>query len=228
MKDKNFSADILSNIDRESVEERLMQTLDILNIEEQSIDIDEDCALEIKEYLALLDLIMEIDEESLPAVNSSNKKTTITQPGMRYSQATELVNSILQDEKFSNFSVTERAYILDRILSEVKGRMLEEIVLLETKIANPQKQVFKLQFSTGEFDMVVADKKTLTCEIYEIKYSKEIVEKQYQHLTDVKKCEDTAFRFGEIKGRYVIYRGETTEVDGIKYVNAEEYLKSLA
>ena len=226
LKDKSNSIDILSNIDRESVEDRLIQALKILNIKDQTIDIDETCALEIKEYLGLLDLTMEIDEEYIP-VGNSTKKITITQPGMRYSQATELVNSILQDEKFNTFSVTERAYILERILSEVKGRMLEEIILLETKIAKPQKQVFKLQFSTGEFDMVVADKNTLSCEIYEIKYSKEIVEKQYQHLTDVKKCEDTEFRFGEIKGKYVIYRGETTEIDGIKYVNVEEYLKSL-
>ena len=227
LKDKSNSIDILSNIDRESVEDRLIQTLEILNIEDQTIDIDETCALEIKEYLGLLDLTMEIDEEYIP-VGNPTKKTTITQPGMRYSQATELVNSILQDEKFNTFSVTERAYILERILSEVKGRMLEEIILLETKIAHPQKQVFKLQFSTGEFDMVVADKNTLSCEIYEIKYSKEIVDKQYQHLNDDKKCEDTAFRFGKITGKYVIYRGETKDVDGIKYVNAEEYLKSLA
>jgi len=228
LKDKNNSIDILSNIDRESVEKRLMETLEILNIEDQTIPVDKDCAMEIKEYLALLDLIMEIDEEYLPVSNSEDKKIVITQPGMRYSQATELVNSILQDEKFSGFSATERAYILERILSEVKGRMLEDIILIETKMANPKRQVFQLRFAIGEFDMVVADSETATCEIYEIKYSKEIVDKQYQHLNDDKKCEDTAFRFGTITGKYVIYRGETKNVDGIKYVNAEEYLKSLA
>ena len=228
LKDKQNSVDLLNNIDRDAVEERLMQTLKILNIEDQTVDIDETCALEIKEYLSLLDLTMEIDEEYLPVVSPGNKKTTITQPGMRYSQATELVNSILQDEKFSNFSASERAYILERILSEVKGRMLEEIVLLETKMACPQKQVFKLQFSTGEFDMVIADEKSLSCKIYEIKYSKEIVPKQYQHLMDEQKCKDTAFRFGDIKEKYVIYRGETTDANGIKYLNVEEYLKSLA
>ena len=228
LKDKFNGTDLLSHIDRDAVEERLMQTLSILNIEEQSIDIDEACVSEIKEYLALLDLIMEIGEEYLPVVGPGRKKTTITQPGMRYSQATELVNSILQDAEFSSFSAPERAYILDRILSEVKGRMLEEIVLLETTLAHPQKKVFKLQFSTGEFDMVIADEKTLSCEIYEIKYSKEVVPRQYQHLKDEQKCEDTAFRFGEIKGKYVIYRGETTEFDGIKYLNVEEFLNSLA
>ena len=228
LKDKNNSIDILSNIDRESVEKRLMETLEILNIEDQTIPVDKDCAMEIKEYLALLDLIMEIDEEYLPVSNSEDKKIVITQPGMRYSQATELVNSILQDEKFSGFSATERAYILERILSEVKGRMLEDIILIETKMANPKRQVFQLRFAIGEFDMVVADSETATCEIYEIKYSKEIVDKQYQHLNDDKKCEDAAFRFGNITGKYVIYRGETKDVDGIKYVNAEEYLKSLS
>ena len=228
LKDKNYSIDILSNIDRETVEKRLMETLEILNIEDQTIPVDKDCALEIKEYLALLDLIMEIDEEYLPVSNSEDKKIVITQPGMRYSQATELVNSILQDEKFSSFSATERAYILERILSEVKGRMLEDIILIETKLANPKKQVFQLRFAIGEFDMVVADNETATCEIFEIKYSKEIIDKQYQHLNDDKKCEDAAFRFGTITGKYVIYRGETKDVDGIKYVNAEEYLKSLA
>ena len=182
---------------------------------------------EIKEYLAQLDLIMEIDEEYLPVSNSEDKKVVITQPGMRYSQATELVNSILQDEKFSSFSATERAYILERILSEVKGRMLEDIILIETKLANPKKQVFQLRFAIGEFDMVVADNETATCEIFEIKYSKEIIDKQYQHLNDDKKCEDAAFRFGTITGKYVIYRGETKDVDGVKYVNVEEYLKSL-
>ena len=227
LKDKNNSIDILSNIDRESVEKRLMETLEILNIEDQTIPVDKDCALEIKEYLALLDLIMEIDEEYLPVSNSEDKKIVITQPGMRYSQATELVNSILQDEKFSSFSATERAYILERILSEVKGRMLEDIILIETKMANSKKQVFQLRFAIGEFDMVVADSETATCEIFEIKYSKEIIDKQYQHLNDDKKCEDAAFRFGTITGKYVIYRGETKDVDGVKYVNAEEYLKSL-
>ena len=76
--------------------------------------------------------------------------------------------------------------------------------------------------------MVIADEKSLSCKIYEIKYSKEIVPKQYQHLMDEQKCKDTAFRFGDIKEKYVIYRGETTDANGIKYLNVEEYLKSLA
>lgn len=74
LKDNHNSVDLLSNIDRDAVEERLMQTLKILNIEDQTVDIDEACAAEIKEYLSLLDLTMEIDEEYLPVVSPGNKK----------------------------------------------------------------------------------------------------------------------------------------------------------
>ena len=52
---------------------------------------------------------------------------------------------------------------------------MEETVLLETKISLPQKTVCKVQFAVGEFDMVVHDKESLTCKIYEIKPSKLIV-----------------------------------------------------
>ena len=75
--------------------------------------------------------------------------------------------------------------------------------------------------------MVVHDPDTITCEIYEIKHSKEVVEDQYRHLINAEKCAGTEHRFGQITGRYVIYRGEKTEVDGVQYLNVEQYLKSL-
>ena len=68
-----------------------------------------------------------------------------------------LIRSLLLDETFSALSLAERTAVQQRILTEIKGRMLEDIVLLETKLANPKKQVFVLQFPVGEFDMVVFD-----------------------------------------------------------------------
>ena len=35
-------------------------------------------------------------------------------------------------------------------MNEIKGRMMEDIVLRGTKLANPKKQVFVLQFPIGE------------------------------------------------------------------------------
>lgn len=227
LRDRSKPVNIKDHMDLDAVTYGIMQMLDILNKEEQSIGIEESHLSQIKEYLELLDLVMEIDLASLPEINQSSTLTVITQPGLRYAQANAIVENLLADAKFGELSVAERQHILERLMSEIRGRMMEEIVLLETKLANPDKKVFKLQFAIGEFDMVIFDRKSLTCRIYEIKYSKEQVSDQYRHLVDAKKCEITSHRYGEITGRYVIYRGENTEVDGVRYLNVEKYLMEL-
>lgn len=228
LRDREKPINIKEHMDLDAVTIGIMQMLDILNKEEQSIAIEDSHMIQIKEYLTLLDLIMEIDLESLPEVNQKSKVTVITQPGMRYAQANAIVENMLLDAKFQELSVGERQRILERLLNEIRGRMMEDIVLLETKMAKKDQKVFKLQFAIGEFDMVVFDRKTLTCQIYEVKYGKERVPEQYRHITDEEKCAMTSHRYGDITGRYVIYRGESTEVDGVWYLNVEEYLKSLA
>ena len=225
--DRENPVDLYQTIDKEAVTATLKSMLDILDKEEQKVEIDETHAAQIKDYLTLLDLLMEVELRYLPHVNQRGSITVITQPGLRYAQATALVNSMLLDEQFSALSAVERSRILERILSEIKGRMMEDIVLLETKLAKPDKEVFQLQFAVGEFDMVVADPETLTCEIYEIKHSKEVVPAQYRYLTDEEKCAQTEHRYGAITARTVIYRGETTKSDNVKYVNVEAYLKGL-
>ena len=226
--DRNEPIDITQNIDKDAITELVKTMLDILNKEEQMVEIDDTHAYQIKEYLSLLDLIMEVDLLHFPDVNNREKITVISQPGIRYAQADALISSLLLDEKFNALSAMQRNRILERILSEIKGRMMEDIVLLETKLANPKKQVFQLQFAVGEFDMVIYDPITLTCEIYEIKHSTEVVVNQYRHLINVEKCAETEHRFGTITGRYVIYRGKAAESGGVQYLNVEQYLKSLA
>ena len=218
---------IKEHMDLDVVTFGIMQALDILNKEEQSVDIDDSHMIQIKEYLILLDLIMEIDLESLPEVNQRSKVVVITQPGMRYAQANAIVENMILDAKFQELSIQERQRILERLLNEIRGRMMEDIILLETKIAKPDKKVFKLQFTVGEFDMVVFDPKTLTCQIYEVKHSKQQVPEQYRHIKNEEKCSMTSHRYGDITGRYVIYRGDNAQIEGVQYLNVEEYLKSL-
>lgn len=228
LNDRTESFDLNDNIDRELVVRSIKDMLDILNKEEQSVEIDDVHAFQIKEYLTLLDLIMEVDIVHFPNSNNRDKKVVISQPGLRYAQANALVNSLLLDEKFNVLSIVERNRVLDRAMGAIMGRMIEDLVLLETKIASPGKEVFQLQFAVGEFDMVIHDPETLTCEIYEIKRSREVVPGQYAHLIDSEKCAETEHRFGRITGKYVIYRGDPTVSEGIRYLNIEEYLKSLA
>ena len=226
-RDRNHPNDILDRIDVETVTEKLKKALEILNIEEQGVKIDDIHAAEIKEYLELLDLIKYIDKNHIPGTDKKKTITVITQPGMRYVQATELIHSIISDKTFKELDIVERSAVQERILSEIKGRMMEDIVLLETKLAKPKMQVFKLQFAVGEFDMVVCDPKTLTCKIYEIKHSTKSAAAQYRQLIDEKKCADTEHEFGKITGRYVIYRGEPFSENDIEYLNVEDYLRQL-
>ena len=182
----------------------------------------------IKKYLFMLDLIVNCTERH--EARAQEEHTVFSQPGMRYSIAKALVYSLKQDAYFQTISELDKEYIMAKILDDVKGRMLEDIVLLETCKAAPRNlDVFKFKFDIrGEYDMVIYDTNTNTCRIYEVKHSDKIVEQQTRFLRMKELNEITEKRFGKIVGKYVIYRGKTQGVDGIQYVNVEEYLNSLA
>lgn len=226
-RDRENPTDILDRIDLVAVTSSLRKLLEIRNKAEQTIELDDIHVAEIKEYLDLLDLTREIDVLHLPDVSTKSSRTVIAQPGLRYAQADELIRSLLLDETFSALSLAERTVVQERILTEIKGRMLEDIVLLETKLTNLKKQVFVLQFPIGEFDMVVFDPEAGSCQIFEIKHSEEAVSQQYRHLVNEEKCAQTEHRYGPITGKFVLYRGKSRVVDGIPYQNVEEYLRNL-
>ena len=227
-RDRNNPTDILDRIDLSTVTEGLRKLLEILNKPERTVVLDNAHVLEIKEYLDLLDLTQDIDIRSLPDVSRKFSRTVIAQPGLRYAQADALIRSLLLDETFATLSLPERTAVQERILDEIRGRMMEDIVLLETKLANPKKEVFVLQFPIGEFDMVIFDPAAGSCQIFEIKHSAEAVPQQYRHLIDEEKCTQTEHRFGPITGRFVLYRGEDRMLEnGVVYQNVEDYLKQL-
>lgn len=227
LRDRESPNTILMQVDKEQITERLRQMLEIRNLPEQTVAISDAHRAEIKEYLDLLDLTVDIDVVYLPDLSRDDTHTAVSQPGLRYAQAEALIQSLTDDEIFAAYSLPERNAVRDRIISDIMGGMMEDIVLLETKKARPECRVFKLVFASGEFDMVVFDPKSASCEIYEIKHSDKRAKEQYRHLIDPEKCHAAEFRFGTITGKYVIYRGEPAELDGVRYLNVEEYLKRL-
>lgn len=226
-KDKTNATTILDDIDIEMFTKRLKDLLQIKNKKEQISLLDDVCMIEIKEYLQKLDLITEIDIEDIDDFEKINTRTVFSQPGLRYSQAKSFIESLSKDRLFMELSFENRKFVIERILSEIKGRMLEDIVLLETQQAKKDLSVSKLLFSDGEFDMIVYDSLNGGCDIYEIKHSEQIVEKQARFLKDEEKCKRTEYRYGKINNKIVLYRGETKSIGEIKYINVEEYLKAL-
>ena len=87
------------------------------------------------------------------------------------------------------------------------------------------REAFKLEFSDGEFDMVVCDREKGTCRLYEIKHAQERNSRQTRHLTDVRKLGQVARLYGRVEERTVLYRGEDIRLkNGIRYRNVNEYL----
>ena len=228
-KDAAKRTNILDEVDRDAVTKRMMEILDIRNKEDLAIGIRPEHIAEIKEYLEALDLIINCPTEYAGAAATQSEHILFAQPGIRYCQAQALVHSLMKDNAFGRLSDETKQYVTERILEEVRGRMMEDIILLETaKALGKRYRVFKLEFARGEFDMVIRDNETNSCAVYEIKHSSEIVSEQTKHLRDEEKLSLTADKYGEIVGRFVLYRGNSEDtVDGIAYRNAEDYLKAL-
>ena len=134
-----------------------------------------------------------------------------------------------KDKMFSSINEQEKDYVCNKIIDGVKGRMLEEIVLYESmRKLKKEFEVFKLEFIDGEFDMVIMNKKTYECKIYEIKHSKIKDTNQYRHITNENRLQETEKMFGKIIGKYVLYRGENEKMaNGVEYLNVCSFLKSL-
>ena len=234
--DRIRRSDVLARIDKPAVTTRLKAFLDILDGEERSEPFDQGDVAWLAKYLAALDLTMEIPVVNIDSAIPIEKRTLFTQPGMRYSQAQALVLSLVPDPVFAAQEYAEMSRIADRILEDVRGRMLEDIVLVETRLALPASPnpfdgfgVFKLQFESGEFDMVVCDNANRKCWLFEIKHSGETAEAQTRHLLDEKKIGFVRDRYGDIVVRGVLYRGTDADLpSGIRYRNVNEYLKNVS
>lgn len=221
--------EIFDNLNEVSVTKNLMEIFEIKNKDLQIVQITDDHVEEIKEYLEALDLLDECDLRAIGKKLKFSENKIFTQPGMRFCQAKALVHSILKDEKFDQLSEPVKTFITERLLATVMGHMLEDIVLLDTKRRyGKSKEVFKLYFAAGEFDMVIYDKKKAEIECFEIKHSDEIVEEQAKHLLNEDNIANTEKIYGKVTRRCVLYKGGSgIASNGIEYKNVEEFLNEI-
>ena len=221
------TAFVLNDVDYAKIIERLKAIIEIKEKDELKVKITDEHIKKVKAYLIALDLVVNIP---LRLESAKDQDYYIfSQPGMRYSIAKALVYSLMQDEYFKSISEQDKSYIVKKILSDVKGRMLEDIVLLElNKSISKDKEVFQFRFDLGgEFDMVVYNKGEHSCKIYENKHSSKAVIEQAKHLLNKEKCDIIESRYGKIIGRYVLYRGKDEMVGDIQYLNIEKFLSKM-
>ena len=220
-------ATVLYDVDEKQILERLKAVIEVKEESETIVPITQEHIDKVKKYLLMLDLIVNCPERYESGKQAEH--IVFSQPGMRYAIAKALVYSLMQDAYFASISEADKAYITGKILDDVKGRMLEDIVLLEVRKTAPSTmEAFKFKFDAGgEFDMVIYDKTSKNCRIYEIKHSTETNEKQTLHLRDAEKCQIVEKRFGPISGKFVLYRGKDTFAEGVQYLNVENFLCGL-
>ena len=220
-------ATVLYDVDEKQILERLKAIIEVKEKSETTVPVTQEHIDKVKKYLLMLDLIVNCPERYESGKQAEH--IVFSQPGMRYAIAKALVYSLMQDAYFASISEADKAYITGKILDDVKGRMLEDIVLLEVRKTAPSTmEAFKFKFDAGgEFDMVIYDKAGQNCRIYEIKHSTEVNEKQTIHLRDAEKCQIVENRFGPISGKFVLYRGKDTFAEGVQYLNVENFLCGL-
>ena len=220
-------ATVLYDVNEKQILERLKAIIEVKEKSETTVPITQEHIDKVKKYLLMLDLIVNCPERYESGKQAEH--IVFSQPGMRYAIAKALVYSLMQDAYFASISEADKAYITGKILDDVKGRMLEDIVLLEVRKTTPSTmEAFKFKFDAGgEFDMVIYDKASKNCRIYEIKHSTEANEKQTLHLRDAEKCQIIENRFGPISGKFVLYRGKDTFAEGVQYLNVENFLCGL-
>ena len=221
-------ATVLYDVNEKQILERLKAIIEVKEKSETTVPITQEHIDKVKKYLLMLDLIVNCPERYESGKQAEH--IVFSQPGMRYAIAKALVYSLMQDAYFASISEADKAYITGKILDDVKGRMLEDIVLLEVRKTAPSTmEAFKFKFDAGgEFDMVIYDKASKNCRrIYEIKHSTEANEKQTLHLRDAEKCRIVENRFGPISGKFVLYRGKDTFAEGVQNMNVEKLLSGL-
>lgn len=220
-------ATVLYDVNEKQILERLKAIIEVKEKSETTVLITQEHIDKVKKYLLMLDLIVNCPERYESGKQAEH--IVFSQPGMRYAIAKALVYSLMQDAYFASIPEADKAYITGKILDDVKGRMLEDIVLLEVcKAAPSTMEAFKFKFDAGgEFDMVIYDKTSQNCRIYEIKHSAKVNEKQTIHLRDAEKCQIVEKRFGPISGKFVLYRGKDTFAEGVQYLNVENFLCGL-
>lgn len=220
-------ATVLYDVNEKQILERLKAIIEVKEKSETTVPITQEHIDKVKKYLLMLDLIVNCPERYESGKQAEH--IVFSQSGMRYAIAKALVYSLMQDAYFASIPEADKAYITGKILDDVKGRMLEDIVLLEVcKAAPSTMEAFKFKFDVGgEFDMVIYDKTSQNCRIYEIKHSAKVNEKQTIHLRDAEKCQIVENRFGPISGKFVLYRGKDTFAEGVQYLNVENFLCGL-
>lgn len=212
----------------EALRQEIMAALDI---QEPLRSIATDAAIEeAKDWLERLDVIYRIPS-TIDREHPEREEVIFTQPGLRYSQLEGLLDSVKAARAFDALAPAMREKICDILSSDIKGRMLEDIIyyhLAKDKNIPGQYEIGKFKNPSGEFDITLIDKQQNEAVIMEVKHSAQIAANQARFLRSREVCR--AFEENKhvrIVAKAVIYMGASSkeQIEAVNYLNAEDFLK---
>ena len=234
-RDSEFS---IQNIDaiQKKIYERLglKENLERFSDKEKSEFVDY-----LKYILRKIDVITQYDYVQVyPDMRKryTHEEYIITQPGMRYEQTRIYLNVL-------NKLNTDSDLLQERIAQDMEGRLLEAAIMtdiirkLHDKCPNyssKKHDIFKFSYGDLELDMVVAGFEKRSVSLFEIKRATTINRQQYANLLNpeiinaVKKevCVRNVDKIDGINtvNCYVLYMGEPAGIEGVQYINIEDFL----
>lgn len=218
--------------DTESMNDRIRI---FLGLKEQHFSrTDEDSVNAIIEYLKKLDVLYQIPKiKSLDTVKEN--EYIFTQAGMRYCQATELAEALINSEEFEGYTERQQKQILQRLESDICGGILEDIVFPQlarefeaSRWQDRTHEVTKYRNTANkEIGVLVLDYAKQTVFALEVKLSGEKSGDQRKYLLNKGLCAEIEEKAGmAIANKAIVYLGGNGESDdGVLYINAEHFLK---
>lgn len=181
------------------------------------------------QYLEELDLYETYPFVHIKDDNRTEYKEVFTLPWISFAQSRMLLNAMMEDLYFAGLSERDKGLIRRRMMTEIMGRMMAEIVMVETRRARREDVgVCRLDIGGEAWNMLIYDTRSDECWMYMVLYEEEPDAMLEEQLLDGQRRRVVERQYGRIIDRCILYLGkEQWRDNGIHYKNAARYLCDL-
>lgn len=223
---------ITDTFDEEEVYQRLREALGV--DKEISLLEANGCMDELTDFLEELGVLRTYNRYTYGRKKSRTPVDEISlfvQPGLRYRQTLILIESLMKTPSFYSLSAQARERLHNKIIEDVEGQILEQVVIIDSLMRYEKAgvEVWQFRYNDGsrEIDMVLKTGDNLV--LYEIKRSDKQVDKQYRHLVSKEVADVLNYTLGgNVKERIVLYNGKSSDIavndTCVHYRNISAYL----
>ena len=161
----------------------------------------------------------------------------IVQPAIKYNHLVQSQKLATSGDVWAQLPDSEKDELLRQMEDKTFGDMTEQIVLFDVnaQLKGERYEVGKPVFygklgglRSGEYDMLVRDKKEKLYWAFEVKHTDVVTSRQGRHLLRKDLEEAIEFQFGKKKNVAILYNGGAfQDKSGIVYLNVSDFLLSV-